>query len=366
MRLLVVGQQTEELREFFRDRGSAFDVHYCDPQNASLTAAQWRPEGVILQVQADDREAVFHQMAEVTEVSSARILALGPTQDAKYILRILREGAFQYVDEAMLEGELQDSLRKLREAAPISRHQGHVISVVGVSGGVGATTVATNIATSYAMKGRATAVMDLRLDSGDVATFLNLTAPNSIADFCSHVDRMDQSMFEHCLATHSSGVQVMAAPERVQDVRKVTLPGLRRALKMAREKFDYIVVDLDRPTHGVHNLILFQSDVVVLVLRQDIASIRQARRQFERLTELGIPQERIRAVVSRFNRRSEISIGRIRETLGLTIVATLPDDPKRAERAINHGTPIVIEIPRSPIAQSLRDVAIELNGKFEH
>jgi pilus assembly protein CpaE len=223
--------------------------------------------------------------------------------------------------------------------------------------------LATNIATTYVRNNHSCCLIDMRLEAGDLSALLNLQPEHSLADFCGHVDRMDDSMFAKCFAVHESGVQLLAAPLSYKEVAQVTSRGLRKALFMARNQFHYVVVDVDRNYRAEQVQVLLQADSIVLVLRPDIPSLRQARRTLDYLAELSIAFERLHVVVNRFSRCSGVSVRDIEAALDVKVGDLIPDDPKRMERAVNRGSPVVAYWPRATVSATIARVAAHVNGR---
>jgi pilus assembly protein CpaE len=205
-------------------------------------------------------------------------------------------------------------------------------------------------------------LVDLNLTGGDLAVLLRLQPTHSIADFCQHSNRMDESMFENCLVKHTNGLALLAAPQRHQDVAKITARGVRKAITMARSHFPYVIVDVDRSYRSEHTQALFQSDVILLVVRLDIPSIRQAGRLLAFFDDLGVARERIRLVVNRVTPSTGIRDRDVEAALRTPVAISLPAEAKNLSRAAQVGVPLLVERPRSYMARGLTELARSLNG----
>lgn len=349
------------LHEFFQQRGG-YNMQPIPLDQIVMRTAQLRPDCVVL-VTTTDGEATSELLREVLEVLPVRVLVVGPSSDAKMILRVMRDGAYQYIDQAELESELDAVLKRLRIEPPLHRESGRTVAVLGVNGGCGASMLATNIAATYAQRQNTCCLLDLRLQSGDLAPLLGLQLEHSVADFCAHVDRMDESMFGQCFATHSSGLKLLGAPTLYKDAARVTPRGIRKLLFMARASFRYVVMDVDRNYRAEQAQALMQSDAILLVLRADVPSLRQAQRVLDYFGELNISPDRLHVVVNRFARRSDVSLRDIEMTLGCGVAKVVPEDLKRVERSINRGKPVIASWPRSDVSQRIADLASIVNGR---
>ncbi|HUT12990.1 MAG TPA: AAA family ATPase, partial [Thermoguttaceae bacterium] len=315
------------------------------PLDSAANHAGRLPPELLLLVLRPDPAAALAALREIRHtVRATCCLMVGPADDPRLILESLHEGADEYLDDARLETELAAALvRRKAKQTPHGESQdaGRVIAVLAPSGGSGSSTVAANVATVLAQHHGQSALIDLRLAAGDLASMLDLKPARTICDLCDHLARVDQSMFEQFFTRHASGVHLLAAPGEPADVKRVTAKGVRRTLTMARVRFPYVVVDLDNALGDVQVEALLQSDVVLLVLRLDYTSLRNARRITDHLTSAGIGPDRIRAVVNGYRQPRQLGVGQAEEALGMKLPHCIPHDPARMNGAINKGIPVV-------------------------
>jgi pilus assembly protein CpaE len=238
-----------------------------------------------------------------------------------------------------------------------------VIAVLAPSGGSGSSTLAANIATMLAKEHKSAVLVDLKLETGDLAALMDLKPTHTVADLCQNVARIDRVMFERSLARHSSGVYLLASPLRFSDVPLVTPEGVRKTLGQARLMFPYIVIDLDHTFHSEQLEAIRQANLILIVLRLDFASLRNARRTLDYLDKLGISRDRMQVVVNRYGQPKEVPFAKAEEALGLRISHYIPDDPGTVNRANNDGVPLVIESPSSKVSKSVMKLAASVNGK---
>jgi pilus assembly protein CpaE len=321
------------------------------------------PDALLL-VLSPDPDRALSVLAEVLDTARGRVVVIGPNLDPKLVVRALRGGADDYVDEADLEADLVAALGRLkRELAARSGEEGRIIAVLGPSGGSGSSTIAANIATMLAKEHKSAALFDMKLETGDLAALLDLKPTHTLADLCQNVARMDRVLFERSLSRHSCGVHLLASPLQFTDISFVTAEGVRKALGMARMMFPYVVIDLDHTFHPEQVEALRQANVVLVVLRLDFASLRNTRRTLDYLEKLGVGRERVQLVVNRYGQPKQVPAAKAEEALGLKISHYLPDDPKTVNRANNDGVPVVIESPSSKISRSVMKLAAGVNGK---
>ena len=123
------------------------------------------------------------------------------------------------------------------------RKPGRVTAVFATKGGVGVTTVATNLAVCLAQREASTLLIDLDARQSDVATFLNLRSSYSVLDAFENVGRMDESFLRGLLVRHSSGLWVLPGPSRIERIQFGAEP-VRVGIEIMRSHFDHVIVDL--------------------------------------------------------------------------------------------------------------------------
>jgi pilus assembly protein CpaE len=307
---------------------------------------------------------VLDWLEKLPRTNGERVLAIGTAGDTKLVLRALRGGVDDYLDETDLEAELMAALGRWRATLVRREEAGKVIAVLASSGGSGSSTLAVNIATVLAKQHKTAALLDLNLEAGDLASLLDLKPTYTLADLCHNIARMDRTLFERSLTRHHSGVHLLAAPIHYDDIARVTPEGVHQALALAKSSFPYVVVDLDHSFRPEQVEVLRDADIVLLVFRLEFASLRNARRALEHVERLGIHRDRIRLVVNRYGQPKEIPFSKAEEALGMKIFHYVPDDPKAINRANNNGVPVVLEAPRTYVSRSVTKLTAELTGRL--
>jgi pilus assembly protein CpaE len=324
--------------------------------------AQVRPE-LILVVLPPDAEHALLILTGLRLRTQAHLLAVGPTNDSRLVLRVLRSGAADYLDEANVNGDLRAALGRLEAELAAREEPGKMIGLLGPNGGSGASTLAVNLATVLAQEHRSSLLIDLKLQTGDLAALLDLKPTYTLADLCQNVDRVDRVMFERSLVRHTSGAHLLAPPGTLAEVVHVTPEGVQQAINLGRALFPYVLVDLDHTFGPEQVQVLRGADEILLVLRLDFASLRNAQRTLDHLAVLGVAADRIHLVVNRHGQPKEVPAAKAEEALGRKIFHYVPEDPKAVNRANNNGVPVVLESPSAGVSRSVTKLAASLNGR---
>lgn len=334
------------------------------PDLAAVHLAHAKPELAVLILPADPGRGPA-LIADLRARTRARLAVVGPIADARRVLQALRAGADDYIDGTELEDELEALVARLRAEHAGAAENGRVIALLAPSGGSGSSTLAANVATVLAKQHGQVALLDLKLEAGDLAALLDLKPKHSLADLCQNASRMDRVLFERTLVRHDSGVHLLASPLALADVRYINAEGIQQALGLARSAFPYVVVDLDHSFRDEQTTVLRQADVILLVIRLDFAALRNAKRALDHLGDLGIDAGRVRLVVNRHGQPKEVPAAKAEEALGIKIAAFVPEDAKAVNRSNNNGVPVVLEAPSAKVSRSITQLAASVNGQHK-
>jgi pilus assembly protein CpaE len=338
--------------------------YYAPNVGAAQLLAQALPDLAVL-VLGPNTEAALEVLDELRRVVKSRLLVVGPAS-SRLVLRALRGGADDYVEESDLERELQVALKRLKEERGGRKADGRVIAVLSPCGGSGSSTLATNVAIALANEHKEVALIDLKLEAGDLATLLDLRPVYSLADLTQNIARLDRILLERSLVRHSSGVHLLGPPRTLADVSHVTPGGVDQVLSLARVVFPYVLVDVDHAYNDVQLRAVRQAEVILLVIRLEFAALRNTRRALDQMEHLGVDRSRIRLVVNRYGQPKEVPACKAEEALGVKIFHFVPDDPRSVNRANNNGTPFVIETPSAKVSRSVTRLAMSINGAHKN
>ena len=218
-----------------------------------------------------------------------------------------------------------------------------------------------NLAALEAKEHGKSLLIDLNLQSGDLATLLDLQPTHTLVDLCTHADHLDRILLEQALIRHTSGVHLLASPSHIADAEYITSDLTRQIVTLGRNTFPAVVVDLGHQLTHALEPVYHLADVILLVLRLDFASLRNVRHVLEYFDQLQIGRERIRLVANRYGQPHEVPYRKAEEALGCKIAHYIPDDPSTVNRCNNCGVPVILERPYTKVSRSLANLAISLS-----
>ncbi len=236
-----------------------------------------------------------------------------------------------------------------------------VVAIFNPKGGVGKTTIATNLAaTLQARKGQRVLLVDGDTVTGHVATSLGIEAVRTVVD--SWRDEVEGGPLEtvtEIASAHPTGMQVAALSNSPLDTELLDPERVAGALGVARRGFDYVVIDL-HPSYSPLNQAIFQTaDRILVPVTPDVPAIRAAVQLAEIATDLGI-RDRLALVINRAN--SGVSVADMERTVGMPSLALIRSGGLLFVRAANEGRTVIEMFPREKVTEDFDALADRLLG----
>lgn len=324
-----------------------------------------RPDLVIVELPEDQAGGPDGSPAKMVEALArafpeAALFATGPSVSADYVIQVIRAGAVEFLRRPVQGEDLAAALEKLvrlrRVTQPVAR-AGRIISVFSTKGGLGVTTIATNIAVCLAERAPGkTILIDLDTRQSDVATFLNLRPTYSVLDALENVDRLDESFLQGLVVRHASGLVVLPAPSRIER-GQLGAEQVQAGLEIIRSHFDHVVLDLRHDLDPGTIAALEASDTILFLTGLTVSALRSGAASLAAFRHLGLNLQRVKIVIMRDGTGEDVTLKHAQDTLGLPIHWRTPSDYPTVVSAINNGQPVVTASPRSKIAKNLRELA---------
>nr|WP_202451079.1 P-loop NTPase [Streptomyces sp. SID4948] len=215
---------------------------------------------------------------------------------------------------------------------------GILVAVAGAKGGVGATVTAVQLALAAQASGRSTALVDLDLQGGDIASYLDVQFRRSVADLADIAD-VSSRVLNDAMYVHESGPALLLAPAEGERGEDVTDRAARLVLAALRQRYEVVVVDCGTQVTSANAVAVETADAAVLVTTPDVIAVRAAKRMVRMWDRLQIrkPQDTT-TVVNRYTRTSEIQPSLIGRITGTKVAASvIPAAFKELQSVIDAG-----------------------------
>ncbi|MFE2425329.1 CpaE family protein [Streptomyces sp. NPDC059373] len=251
-------------------------------------------------------------------------------------------------------------LSPARAAALPAVPGGFLLAVAGAKGGVGTTVTAVQLALAAHSAGKSTALVDMDLQGGDIASYLDVQFRRSMADLAD-INDVTSRVLQDAMYVHEAGPALLLAPGDGERGEEVTDRAARHVLHALRQRYEVVVVDCGTQMTSANAVALETADAAVLVTTPDVVAVRAAKRMVRMWDRLQIrkPQD-VTVAVNRYTRGTEIQpslIGRITGTRVATSV--VPAAYKELQAVVDAGRLQDLD-NRSTVKQGLWALAAEL------
>jgi pilus assembly protein CpaE len=327
------------------------------PVNLSiLPTSDWiNPEelagaaAAVVQVDADSAASVkrFQKLAAATETP---LIAASFEPPLALVRSLIRSGAHDVVPLPLSFEDLATSLapltEQLRQKAGGAAANGKVVSIIKSDGGVGATSLLSQLAIRFAQQetaqGREACLIDLDLQFGDVAFQLGMQSKLSVADLLEAGTRLDGDLLRATTTDHASGLKVIAAPPDMMPLEGISNDHVLRIVDLATREFGTVFVDLPTNWTNWSLSLVARSDLVLLVTELTVAGLNRARRQLNLIKSQDLGALEVRIVINRFEKSlaRTISLSDAANALGRDVGFTVANDFALMRMAIDRGVPI--------------------------
>jgi pilus assembly protein CpaE len=266
-----------------------------------------------------------------------------------------------------LVATIHDALETLRSLSvpkaskPERRSRGRIIAAYSPKGGVGTTTVASNLAVALAARPNTrVALIDLDLQFGDVGAALDLRSANSIAEVIGH--EVDKELIDETFVRHASGIRVLLAPADLALVGGIDSGEVVSMLEQLPAHFDFVVCDLWSSFEELTERVLTLADRVLLVMTPELPALRNAQRVLGGARAEAHLDEKALVVVNRYPGKAGLSRDDITRALGRPIAAAIPSEGVGVTDAINRGLSLLDSRLRIKIARHYHELATLVAG----
>jgi len=352
-------------------------------KEAVAMAKEKRPNVIIMDINMPDMDGITATEQITKDVPSAQIVILSVQNDSDYLRRAMMAGARDFLTKPPSGDELISTIRRAYEISraraismPIqvgsggtsgqsnSPQEGKIITFYSAKGGVGCTTLATNLALALHTEETKVCVVDCNLQFGDVAVFFNIKPQHSVIELFESAEALDPEFIASVALSHASGVRIFLAPSSPEQADVVNAAQVKKTLEVLKTLFSYVIVDTASALTEIALSIFDVSDKIVVITTPDIPAIKDARIFFDLIDALSYPPDRVMFALNRVDKRGGISAQNIQDSIKHEVTAQIPLE-ERVLFSINNGVPLFASSRNLPFAQSIADMAAKLKAGFQ-
>lgn len=317
---------------------------------------------------SQDMQRQFQVIQSLLSSATVReVFVISEAAQPQVLLQVIKAGIKEFLPLPLDEQELRRALEDFKtrqNAQPAAKTKlGDIVHVMGAKGGVGATTVAVNLGMALAKKESklSIALVDMNMIFGDLPLFLEITPKYHWGEITKNIERLDSTFLQNVLAKHPSGLHVLPSPGHLNGYPAATPEVVERVLRLMQTMFDFVIVDggqsLNQATlravEMCNNLLL-----VSMLSLPCLANTNKVMRSFDNISLSA--KERLRLVINRYLKKSEISVGDAEQTVNQKIFWMIPNDYKTTMSAINQGKTLLEVAPKQEVTRSFCQLADKL------
>jgi len=366
-------------------------------QQAVEFAKRDRPDVILMDINMPDMDGITATEIIANTVPESPIIMMSVQGEQDYLRRSMLAGAREFLVKPFSADELVNAIRHVHEiekvkraryqqqAAPVQQsgggggaggqsltavlqpQRGKIITFFSPKGGVGRTTISTNLAVAlHQSTGQPVVLVDGSLPFGDIAVILNMSPKaKTIADLVGSFEQVDAEVLESVLVQHSTGIKVLLAPPTPEAAELITGANIKKVLETLRESYAFVVVDTWPSFQEQVLTMLDVADVILTLMTLEITSLKNVRVFMEIAEKLGYDDQKVQLVANRNDSSGGIKASDVEASLARKIPHTIVSDGRALVLAVNRGVPFVISHRDSQVAKDIFTLADKLSGAAE-
>ncbi len=313
---------------------------------------------------SDYQEQGLNFISKITlEFNYCRVIALSDKPDVDLVIRAMRVGASDFLALPLIKEEFFEVLNKIYcdlNLIKPKKSKCRVITVYSNKGGVGKTSIATNLALELAkITKENVALIDLNFQLGDITTFLDLKPSFNISYMLQNLDKINEDFLLSTLEKYKdTSLYVLADPPYFKQVDDVPSKDITKLFNILRDTFSYVVVDTSGGFDSKAMTALENSDLIFLATIVNLPAIRNCQRCLELFEKLGFEEDKVQVLINRYMENDEIKAEDVEEVLGKKLYWKIPNNYFTMMSAINKGVPVCDVNPDSNVALSYKNLAL--------
>ncbi len=349
-------------------RGRIGDYRSAHDQDAVLESlGNPAPDVCLVDFDRDRASAAIVAERIHSGLPGTAVFAVSSQTNPDAILEAMRAGCGEYLVKPIDREQLVKAVARIGARRREKQEQGRaqVLAFMGSKGGCGTTTLATQLGALLSSSfSRSSLLLDLHPDFGDAALYLKLTKGRfHFFELLENADRLDADFLQSFVMRHSSGLDLIPAPEgSVASRESLPAGALAHTMNFLRLRYEFILLDLPPALNDENLAVIRDCDQLYLVTVAEVSAVRNVLRQLEYFANKDIPRDKIRVVLNRHHKRNVVSDAQIEKVLEQKIFWRVPNQYPQVVKTIHEGDPIS-QLSSSEVTRNLEEWAESIGKK---
>jgi pilus assembly protein CpaE len=278
--------------------------------------------------------------------SRAAIVAMSASRDPDVLLRAMRAGCNEFIGGGLDESVFSEMLVRLYNQCSSNTARGaaigEVVTFFGAKGGVGTTTLAVHLAIYLVLcHKKKTLLIDNHSQLGHACIYLGIDGSRyHFQELVRNLSRLDSDLLRGYIATHSSGLEVLASPDVCGSIKTQDPDSIAQTLDFLRGEYDYVIVDGPSSLDATNLAVIDACNLLYLVATPEIAAIRDLSRYVDSLSQSERDIDKVKVIINRFSSQHALTVEQIEKAIRLPIDIKLPNGYAEVTRSAILGEPI--------------------------
>lgn len=387
IRVIVVDDTAQTRETIVRSLSFQKEIEIIDTAENGLQAIalarQTQPDVILMDINMPDMDGITATAGVLHEVPYAQVIILTVQDDPDYMRKAMMAGAHDFLTKPPALEELLNAVQNAgrvahqekRKAAqsmlaasrlsPSLASRGKVISIHSPKGGVGCSTIAANLAACLHNDETKSVLLDSNLVYGDIIDLFNMQSQNTLFDLAMRAGSLDYQMVEETLVTHESGIHLLASPGP-EHAGYVNTEQFIEVVENLRDLYPYVLVNTTSHLTEATIAALEASDLVIVVVTQDIPSVARVRKFLDTTQLLNIQPQRVMLLLNQYDKQSDINPEIIGKSLRHDVEALIPKDVRVVLPSVNRGIPFMLrsDLKPLPISRAMLDLAEKVRQRL--
>lgn len=354
----------EILKSYLEELGFDLDIKLFKNYKLGVEEIKNLNFAPIIFIDISENTKIVSETLDTIKLYTSKIVITSVDYSTDTIVKAMRTGAKEFLPKPIIKEDLRRVVEMFSHQECLENDStSKIITVYSNKGGIGKTTIATNLAVELAKTtGDKVALIDLNLQIGDVSTFLNLNPSFDVAYVIKNlIDKKEGTLIKAFEKFKNTNLYVLSDPNYIEQSESITPQQIEDLFKALKKVFPYVVVDMSSNIDQNSLKILDKSDMVLFTTIVNIPAIRNAQRCLNLFRSRRYPESKVKIVINRFMENDEINSDDIETALGEKIYWKIPNNYFSIMESINKGIPVSEVNSSSNIANSFRDFASKIS-----